>query len=130
MLCESYSRPGFVACVPKDLAVVLTNDIVIQTTEADLTRTDILNWVMGELQIEGPTAREALFLRARDGLGPDDETFFLHGRIDPTSLDDESRTFSTRMLGPYDPSFDYGPWIDQCRRPGKPVVPTSCQATS
>lgn len=106
---------GVVVAIPEDLVTVATNDKVIELTEADLSDRQLMSWVTSQLLIEGPTARSALFVRPRDGVDLDEEGFFLHGRINPESLDEDTGIFETMMLGRFDPTFDYSPWIDHCR---------------
>lgn len=63
--------------------------------------------------MEGPTARECLLYSMID----DDEQdvyFRAYGRI--IAAEESTRHVLQRMLGPYDPGFDYGPWIAQTRR--------------
>lgn len=105
---------GVLVPVSEDIATVITNDVVMRSTDQDLQNTTLTAWLMDELIIEGPTAREAVFVRARDG--DHDEMFFLYGRIDPNPLSGEEGTFSTTLLGQYDPAHDYTPWIGSCRR--------------
>jgi len=86
-----------------------------QLTAADLTNPTLVAWVRSQLIVEGPTAREALFVRAADDLAQEAASFWLHGRIDRNSLDAETGRFTTLMLQPYDPEFNYEPWINQVR---------------
>jgi hypothetical protein len=73
----------------------------------------LVSWVRDQLILEGPTAREALFVRVIDDLSQHADIFWLYSHIDPGSLDEETRRFTTRMLLPYDSARDYGPWKQQ-----------------
>jgi len=107
---------GVVVPVPDDLATVLSAEATREATEADLRRQDLVSWVDEQLLVEGPTAREALLLAARDDVNPGGDIFYLHAHIDPDSLDDETGRFETTLLTPYRPDYDYGPWVAQSRR--------------
>ena len=107
---------GVVVPVPVDLAVAITNSSVVTATDADLGRRDLVRWIDQQLVVEGPTAREALFLNARDDIEEELGFFFLHAHILPDTVDDETRTFMSRLLAPYDPDYDYAPWVAQSRR--------------
>jgi len=60
---------------------------------------------MGELEIEGPTAREVVFVRARDDLRLG--SIFFYGRITDVSEADATVNFTSTSLGRYDPDHDY-----------------------
>lgn len=108
---------GLVVPVFDSLVVALTSDAVAGQTQAALDDADILGWVERQIVVEGPTAREVIFLEARDDLDRYPH-FFLYARIDPDSLTestDGGGTFGSWMLQPYDPEHDYGPWIAQER---------------
>jgi hypothetical protein len=107
---------GVVVPVPEDLAVVLTGRRVNEATDRDLKRPDLVEWVKSQLVVEGPTARDAIFIHARDDIANDLEFFWLHARIMRETLTDANRSVMSRLLGPYDPNFDYGPWIAQTQR--------------
>ncbi len=106
---------GVVVPVPSDLATTLSADATYEATEADLQRQDLMSWVDQQLLVEGPTAREALIIGARDDIALGGDYFFLHSHIDPDSVDAAKRIFRTRWLGEYRPGFDYDPWIAQSR---------------
>lgn len=100
---------GLVVPVPAEVIGAVSLNAVLHATKQDLLRNELREWVDAQLIVEGPTAREALFITAKDDL---DEWPILRtlGRI-PTVNDDG--TFYSRMLEPYRPSFNYKPWVDQ-----------------
>jgi hypothetical protein len=108
---------GLVVPVFDSLVAAMTADAVIQQTEAVLDDLQIVSWVERQIIVEGPSAREVIFLEARDDL--DRMPFFIFlGRVDPSSLTETSDgggTFGSRMLQPYLPEHDYQPWIAQER---------------
>ncbi len=106
---------GIALPVPPGVAMAAHGKVALDLTANDLKRTALVSWVQSQLIVEGPTAREALFVTACDELSNEIANFWLYGRILPGSLDDESRTFTTAMLQPYDPSHDYEPWINQVK---------------
>lgn len=106
---------GMVVPVLHDLAVAMAHSEVMNVTQNWLGDSSLLNWVISQILVEGPSARDVIFLSARDDIERA-ASFFLYGRIDPGSLDHDERTFGTRMLGPYDPGHDYEPWIQQSKR--------------
>lgn len=81
----------------------------------DLKVSALVAWVRSQLIVEGPTAREALFVRAADDLAHEAANFWLHGRIDRDSLDNETGRVTTLMLQPYDPEYNSEPWINQVK---------------
>jgi hypothetical protein len=104
---------GLIVPVFRDVATTIAAQKAYEQTELDLGRADLVEWVMGQLIMEGPTAKSALLFSVLD----DDEesvNFFLHGRF--VAFDEENQTTVSRILAPHDPAFDYGPWIAQCRR--------------
>lgn len=106
---------GIALPVPPGVALAAHGKVALDLTADDLKRTALVSWVRSQLIVEGPTAREALFVTAADELSSEIANFWLYGRILPESLDDESRSFTTAMLQPYDPSHDYEPWINQVK---------------
>ncbi len=103
---------GVVVLVPEQLAQVLAAQPAYAATEEDLGRADFLKLVLSQLWLEGPTAREALLVHARDG--DDLGQVFFYGRIEATGDDG---TFTTSSLvDRYDPAHDYRPWMEQVRR--------------
>lgn len=106
---------GLVVLVPDELGTVLTNDAVVAATERDLKRRELTDWVMGELSVDGPSARSVAFVSARDDLQRGPGMFYLHADIDASKLD-ETGLVGFHALHAYDASFDYRPWLAQCRR--------------
>ena len=102
---------GIVVPVPSDLALIYAANSILAETEADLNHPDIVAWLGEQVVVEGPTACEALFFYPKDDLDTGD--FAMLARVDPESLNDESRTFGMRLLQPYEPGNDYEPWIRQ-----------------
>lgn len=100
---------GLVVPMPVAVAKIATSGAVEEATGADLERRALLTWIERQLIVEGPTAREALFISARDDTA--DADFHLLGT---TELEDDG-TFRSRMLGHYDPSRDYSAWINETR---------------
>lgn len=103
---------GLIVPVLHDAATVMAGELAVAQTQVDLGNLELVQWVMDQLVVEGPTATSALLFSAID----DDELaqFFLHARI--VHLDDATHSVTTRLLGAFDPSFDYDPWIEQCYR--------------
>jgi len=101
---------GVVVPVPDEVLTLLTADDSYEATEKDLNG-PLAGWVIGELEIEGPTAREVLFVNARDDLRHD--AMYFYGRIDSQP---KPGTFTSTSLGEYDPEHDYSPWITHTRR--------------
>ena len=104
---------GMVVPVLEDAAALIADEAVRSQTERDLRTPGLADWISGQLVMEGPTARECLIYSVLDDDEPD-ATFFMRAPI--VAADEEARHTTSRVLGPYDPSFDYGPWIAQTRR--------------
>jgi len=94
-------------------AALAAADAIQARTEADLRTRSLIEWIDAQLVMEGPTARECVHYSAIDD-DEQDVSFRAYPRI--IAVDDASRHILQRMLGPYDPGFDYGPWIAQTRR--------------
>lgn len=103
---------GMIVPVLRHAATMFAGEKAYEQTKQDLGRTDLVEWVTNQLVMEGPTAKTALLFSVLDDEGL--VNFFLHARI--VGLDEENHTVLSRLLGPYDPKFDYDPWIAQCRR--------------
>lgn len=103
---------GLVIPVPVGVAMAVNGAGAAALTALDLKGPSLVSWVRDQLIMEGPTAREALFVRVADDLSTVAEKFWLHGHIDAESLTADGR-FTTKMLQHYDPGYDYGPWIKQ-----------------
>lgn len=104
---------GVVILVPIGVGMAVSGSVAIRLTDLDLKDSALVSWVRGQLILEGPTAREALFVHAADDLSTHPDKFWLHGHIDHDSMTKDDGTFTTKMLQPYDPSYDYDPWIKQ-----------------
>ncbi|CAM3422022.1 SEC-C domain-containing protein [Occultella aeris] len=104
---------GVVIPVPMGVAMAVGGSAVVKLTDADLNNPALVSWVRQQLILEGPTAREALLVRAADDFSKDAEKFWFHAHIDPESVKNGDGRFESRMLQPYDPNFDYAPWIKQ-----------------
>lgn len=104
---------GVALPVPQGVAMAARGHAVLDMTEKDLERPALVPWVRDQLIVEGPTAREVLFFRAKDDYSKEPDDFVLHGRIDRSSLNAETGHFRTRMLHPYEADYDYQPWIRQ-----------------
>lgn len=103
---------GMVVPVLEDAAAMAALDTTRARTETDLRTPSLAAWVDSQLVMEGPTARECVLYSAID----DDEQdlpFYMYAPIIAT--DGETRRVTGRVLAPYDPAFDYGPWIAQTR---------------
>lgn len=106
---------GLAIPVPPGVAIAAQGRTAQELTAQDLQREELVSWVSSQLIVEGPTAREALFVRAADDLAYESPHLWLHGHIDRESLDAESGQFKTLMLQPFDPQYDYDPWIAQVK---------------
>lgn len=106
---RSLVETGLVVPVPSGVAALIAADAVRRATEYDLADRELVTWVDGELVLEGPTAREVLFVHARDDA---EEGFFTHFR--KVRVEDDGR-FEMVGLRPYERDFDYGPWIKTVR---------------
>lgn len=100
---------GVVVQVPAGAAVVLASGAIRRSTAADLQSQRLIEWLNGQLVIEGPTAREVVFVHARDD---DAEGFYTHSRMDEFSDDG---TFKMGLLRRFDAGFDYEPWLRTVR---------------
>jgi hypothetical protein len=106
---------GIAIPVPPGVAMAAQGPTAQQLTARDLRKPELVSWVRSQLLVEGPTAREALFVRAADDLALNPADFWLHGHLDPSSVDDETGHFRTQMLRSYDPGYDYQPWVEQVK---------------
>lgn len=104
---------GVLIPVPPGVAMAASSRAVLDSTTKDLSNAELVAWVRQQLILEGPTAREALFVRALDDLNPEPTDFWLRGRIDRDSLQEDTGRFGMKMLSAYDPNDNYGPWIQQ-----------------
>jgi hypothetical protein len=103
---------GVVVPVPLEVATVLTGEAASEATEGDLADPKLVEWVLSQLEVEGPTDREVALVRARDHLGP--EGIFFYGHINSAST--EEGLFISTYLGEYKPDYDYDPWLGEVRK--------------
>ena len=103
---------GVIVPVPEALGVAAGVDAANAMTQQDLQRRDLTDWIRSQLIVEGPTAREAMFINAIDDLGS--TQMWLYSRHVVVDEDPDGRsTFASRLLGSYDPAHDYEPWKQQ-----------------
>lgn len=108
---------GIVVPVFTDLAVALISTAIDQMISVDLAEPDYVAWAKQQVILEGPTAREAAFVHVTDDYKHDD-WLYLHSRIVSPTIgqgDGQSLSFRSRMLGSYDPDYDYSPWLETVR---------------
>jgi hypothetical protein len=113
---------GMVVPVLEDAAALAAADAIQARTEVDVRTPSLIEWIDAQLVMEGPTARECVLYSAIDD-DEQDVSFRAYPRI--IAVDDATRRILQRMLGPYDPEFDYGPrpmlalWFRaECQCPG------------
>jgi hypothetical protein len=105
---------GLVIPVPQNVAMAIAGHLSEEITKRDVRNQELTDWVRSQLIIEGPTAREALFMRAIDDT--DDHPFHrLLGRFTKDGVDADTGAFTSTLLGRFDPASDYGPWIEQSK---------------
>lgn len=104
---------GMIVPVLEQAAELIADEAARAQAELDLRTPGLPEWVAEQLVMEGPTARECLLYSVLDDDEPD-PAFFMHAPI--VAVDDDTRHTTSRMLGAYDPKFDYGPWVAQTRR--------------
>lgn len=98
------------------LAVVSAEAGVDALTAAELQSEEYVSWLVEQVIVHGPSAREAVFIDVIDDY-PHDGEFYLHARADtPQALQDgEQLEVGGQLLRPLDPAFDYQPWIRTVR---------------
>ncbi|MGO0577709.1 hypothetical protein [Ornithinimicrobium panacihumi] len=106
---------GAVIPSPNGVVAAARGPAVEALTRADLKNDTLRRFVESQLVFEGPTAREVLFVSAKDDLKAFQD-FWMYARVDPQSVDADDGEFRMRMLNPYDPVYDYQPWIQDVRR--------------
>ncbi|MFY0408710.1 SEC-C domain-containing protein [Solicola sp. PLA-1-18] len=104
---------GLVVFVPRGVAMAHRGPAAQQLTARDLADGRLVDWVRDQLIVEGPTARETLLVSAGDDLSTDPVNFWMYGRVEPGSFDNEAGTFMWGSLQPYDAGHDYAPWMRQ-----------------
>ena len=108
---------GIVVPVLIDLAVALIDTEIDTIVAVDLANPQYVAWAEQQIVLEGPTAREAAFVHVIDDY-PHDDWFYLHSPIEPVpggQADDEPLLVQ-KPLYPYDPDYDYGPWLATVKR--------------
>lgn len=105
-------RAGHVLPMPDGVAQLIGGASIREATDSALSNERLVEFVRSQLVVEGPTAREVLFINAIDDIERDTGMWF-YGHFDPDSSDETDRTLGARMLQPYDPSHDYSAWIAQ-----------------
>lgn len=106
---------GAVVPVLQVLVEKIAESEIISETAKDLKSTNLVEWALSRLVLEGPTAREVLLGTMRDDLS-EWPIVRLYSRIEDGA--NEARAtgiFSGRMLERYDSCYDYGPWIGQVK---------------
>jgi len=104
---------GVVVLVPEEVLATLTADEVLATTDRDLEDDQLKAWLLNQMETEGPTAREVLFVRPRDSWEEQGAMYF-YGHL--IGKPDKDGIVNTVSLQDYNPQFDYSSWIDQSRR--------------
>ncbi|WP_181549298.1 SEC-C domain-containing protein [Micromonospora noduli] len=103
---------GIVVPVPEALGIAARAGAVDEMTQRDLRRRDLTDWVRSQLIVEGPTAREAMFISAIDDF--DSQQMWLLSRRAVLNEQSDGRVaFTAGLLGAYDPAHDYEPWKQQ-----------------
>lgn len=104
---------GLVVPVPEELGIAAQADTVNVLTEHDLRRRDLTDWVRTQLLVEGPTAREAMFITAMDDHERWPHSWFYARQNQVQTGQHGDIAFMARLFGAYDPTHDYGPWREQ-----------------
>jgi len=104
---------GIVVPISRSVAVVAAGRAAIDQTARDLENQQLVEWMMKQLIIEGPTAKECLLYEIADDYSDLASFFFLSRMVD---YDDAQRTARSIGLQHYRADFDYSPWIEQTKR--------------
>lgn len=104
---------GIVLPVPRGVAMAHESTSTLELTDRDLQDPMLVNWVRQQLIIEGPTAREALFVKAIDDLADAPDMLWLHGHAVDKKHHADPQLVGAQLLRKYDAAYDYGPWIRQ-----------------
>lgn len=107
-------RSGRVIAVPSGAALALGVEHSPSAVVEDLKNARLIDFVRSQLVIEGPTAREALFVNAKDDLEHAPYMWFYAHILAGGPADNGA--FRSRLLGAYDPTHDYGAWVDLVTR--------------
>src|ERR1035437_4507242 len=109
---------GLSVPIPVAAARALAADDIENAVGQDSRNQKLLGWIRRQVRlVEGPTARQALFFKARDHDGVEQfflKADFIHGTAVP--LPGGGGVVFSRLLGPYDPNENYQAWIRQSRR--------------
>jgi hypothetical protein len=116
---EARLRPlletGVLALVPEQTAHVLVAEDAYASAEESLKTESLITWLMSELQVDGPSEREVIFISPRDSVGQ--EQVFFHAHIEGHDDEGDSlRVRSSMLHHSYDSGYDYGPWIEHTKR--------------
>lgn len=103
---------GHVLPMPDGVAQFIGGDSIQEATDRALANERLVEFVRSQLVVEGPTAREVLFINAIDDIDRNSGMWF-YGHFDPSSSDESDRTLGARMLQQYNPAHDYSAWIAQ-----------------
>lgn len=109
---EHLLRAGHVLPMPDSVAQYTGSVLIREATETALANDSLLKFVRSQLVVEGPTAREVLFINAIDDIENDSGMWF-YGHTGPDAVDENERSIGFRMLQQYDPHHDYSAWIKQ-----------------
>ncbi|MBA4247913.1 MAG: hypothetical protein C0444_06425 [Microbacterium sp.] len=103
---------GHVIPVPDGVAQYIGGDSIQKAAKRALANESLVQFVRSQLVVEGPSAREVLFINAIDDFDTVQHMWF-YGHFDPSSGAVDDRRVGFRMLQPYDPAHDYSAWIRQ-----------------
>jgi hypothetical protein len=107
---------GIIVPAFSELAIALVDTAIDTMVAADLGEARYVEWAEQQIVLEGPTAREAAFVHVVDDYPH--SWFYLHGHNEPltASQPDDEPEVRSRLLSPYDPSYDYDPWLATVKR--------------
>ncbi len=97
---------GIVVPVATDIATASLAEEIDAGVTMDISDPDLVAWVEDQLLLEGPTAREAMFVHVRDD-NAGQSMLYLYARNTASNV--PQRQISSRMLGNWDPNHDYAP---------------------
>lgn len=103
-------RGGHVLPMPDSVAEFIGGRSIHDATELALANDSLVRFVRSQLVVEGPSAREVLFINAVDDIERSPGMWF-YGHTDPESIAEADRSIAFRMLQPYDAQHDYSAWI-------------------
>lgn len=105
-------RGGHVLPMPDSVAEFTGGASIHEATQLALANDSLVQFVRSQLVVEGPTAREVLFINAVDDIEHNPGMWF-YGHTDRESTNEADRSIGFRMLQSYDPKHDYSAWIKQ-----------------